>query len=304
MEFKLAKFNPQSVKTVSIVALLAVLNINIALSANVTVTDANAKKLNKRIADLSAQISILSNVIAEQNALKKQSSPEIQITYQKSIDTLDSYITNLKVEYSSIDTAFSTYLTSVKPNDKDLYLSARKASEIYPKIPYYIPGTNETGEFWVEPIVNDQGEMRFHFKFVDLQSTIEKVRGDIDMSLSEIEDTQKALFKLHNWSEIAHEQKLRKNYEKRVTCFPIVECPPDGEKIDGKASTEIRFNVYEDGSTAGRIQRNKGKFAEGYNISIDSSMLLQAYLTHVIKEAKIEYQSGTKDKKELDNLFQ
>ena len=33
-------------------------------------------------------------------------------------------------------------------------------------------------------------------------------------------------------------------------------------------------------------------------------MLLQAYLGHVIKEAKLEFDSGTQDKKSLDQLFQ
>ena len=152
--------------------------------------------------------------------------------------------------------------------------------------------------------MTDKGELRFEFKFIDNQAMVEKIRGQIDMNLAEIADAQKALFKLHNWSEVAHQQKLRKNYEKRVTCFPAAECPADGDRLDGKSSTEIRFNVYEDGSTAGRIQRNKGRFIEGYNVSIDSAMLLQAYLNHVIKEAKAEYQSGTQDKKALDQLFQ
>ena len=123
------------------------------------------------------------------------------------------------------------------------------------------------------------------------------------MTLEEIEDAQKALFKVHGWSVIAHEQKIRKNYEKRVTCFPVVDCPPDKEVLDGKSSTEIRFNIYEDGSTAGRIQKNKGRFIEGYNMSIESAMLLQAYLNHVIMEAKLEFRSGTQDKKSLDLMF-
>jgi hypothetical protein len=101
-----------------------------------------------------------------------------------------------------------------------------------------------------------------------------------------------------------HQQGLRKNYDKRVTCFPVSECPSDDERVDGKPSTEIRFNVYEDGSTAGRIQRNKGRFVEGYNVSIESAMLLQAYLAHVIKTAGAEYSAGTQDKSSLDRLFQ
>jgi hypothetical protein len=83
----------------------------------------------------------------------------------------------------------------------------------------------------------------------------------------------------------------------------LKDCPPDGERLDGKSSTEIRFTVYEDGSTAGRIQRNKGLFVEGYNVSIDSALMLQAYLNHVIKAAKLEFNSGTQTKKQLDEIF-
>jgi hypothetical protein len=190
----------------------------------------------------------------------------------------------------------------VRPNDRDFYLTARRASESYPKIPYYIPGTKEIGEFWIEPTVTDKGELSFGFKFVDTEASVEKVRGKIDMSRPEIEDVQKALLKLHEWSDKAHSENVR-SYEKRVICFPEKECPPDGERIDGKSSTEIRFIVYEDGATAGRIQRNKGLFVEGYNVSIDSALMLQAYLNHVIKAANKEYTSGRRSKKELDDMF-
>ena len=269
----------------------------------VIVNNENAAAVNKRIADLTAQITLLEGVIKEQRELKKTETAENQSAVDATIVSVQSRVDTMKKEYSERNQNFNKYLTSVKPNDKDLYLTSRKASEIYPKIPYYIPGTSETGEFWVEPFVTDRGEMNFSFKFVDIASSIEKVRGKIDMTLAEMEDSQKALFKLHSWSATAHEQKIRKNYEKRVTCFPAAECPPDGERLDGKASTEVRFNIYEDGSTAGRIQRNKGRFIEGYNMSIDSAMLLQAYLNHVITEAKLEFRSGTQDKKSLDQIF-
>ena len=269
----------------------------------VIINNENAAAVNKRIADLSAQISLLEGVVREQKELKKTEPADNQSAVDATITAVQSRVDEMKREYSERNQNFNKYLTSIKPNDKDLYLTSRKASEIYPKIPYYIPGTSETGEFWVEPFVTDRGEMNFSFKFVDIGSTIEKVRGKIDMTLAEMEDSQKALFKLHSWSATAHDQKIRKNYEKRVTCFPVAECPPDGERLDGKASTEVRFNIYEDGSTAGRIQRNKGRFIEGYNMSIDSAMLLQAYLNHVITEAKLEFRSGTQDKKSLDQIF-
>jgi len=227
-----------------------------ALPAIVLITTENAAQANTHIADLKSQIAVLTEVLSEQVELQKTAADDQRPSIDKAIEAVNAQIERLQSEYSTLDRLFGIYLTSIKPNDRDLYLTARKASEIYPKIPYYIPGTNETGEFWVEPNVSDSGEMQFGFKFVDIDSSAEKVRETIVMSLPQIEDAQKALFKLHAWSEIAHQQKLRRNYEKRVTCFPVSECPPDGERVAGKASTEVRFNVYEDGSTAGRIQRN------------------------------------------------
>jgi hypothetical protein len=267
------------------------------------ITTSNANSANQKIADLRGQILVLEVVIKEQTESLKSAPAAERSAIDATIAAVKKRVEILKLEYSRLDTNFNTYLTSIKPNDRDLYLTSRRASEIYPRIPYYIPGTSETGEFWVEPTVSDRGVMGFSFQFRDVASSVEKVRGKIDMSLEDIEKTQKALFKLHEWSIVAHEQKLRRNFEKRVICFPERDCPADGERLDGAASTEVRFNVYEDGSTAGRIQRNKGRFIEGYNVSIDSALLLQAYLNHVINEAKLEFKSGTQDKKALDSMF-
>lgn len=274
-----------------------------AASSSDQITTSNANSTNQRIADLRSQILVLEVVIKEQTEGRKNAPAAELSAIDATIAAVKKRVEILKQEYSRLDTNFNTYLTSIKPNDRDLYLTSRRASEIYPRIPYYIPGTSETGEFWVEPTVSDRGVMGFSFQFRDVASSVEKVRGKIDMSLEDIEKTQKALFKLHEWSIVAHEQKLRRNYEKRVVCFPERDCPADGERLDGAASTEVRFNVYEDGSTAGRIQRNKGRFIEGYNVSIDSALMLQAYLSHVINEAKLEFKSGTQDKKTLDNMF-
>ena len=269
---------------------------------DVTISAQDANLINKRIGDLGAQIEILTKVVGEQSELKKQANVEMRVPVEETITALNSRIKQLKSEYDVKDEEFSRYLTSVRPNDRDFYLTARRASESYPKIPYYISGTKEIGEFWIEPTVTDKGELLFGFKFVDTEASVEKVRGNIDMSRPEIEEVQNALLKLHEWSEKAHHENVR-SYEKRVVCFPEKDCPPDGERIDGKSSTEIRFIVNEDGATAGRIQRNKGLFVEGYNVSIDSALMLQAYLNHVIKAANKEYTSGRRTKKELDEMF-
>jgi uncharacterized protein len=265
-----------------------------------------ADEMNKRIADLSAQIATLSKVLEEQKKQQVESTDiEEKPAIEQTIVAINLRIEVLQKEFTEKEVTFGRYLTSIKPNDRDLYLTARKASQLYPKVPYYIPGTNETGEFWVEPKVTDTGELMFNFRLIDPAAENDTTRSLINMNLEQLELSQKALFKLFKNSVIAHEKKIRENYTKRVICFPTDQCPEERQKGEkGKTSTEVVFMIYEDGSTGGRLQQNKGAFQEGVNFSIDSALLLQAYLAHVIKEAKLEFESGTRTQKQLDEMFQ
>ena len=51
----------------------------------------------------------------------------------------------------------------------------------------------------------------------------------------------------------------------------------------------------EEGLTNGKIERNKGRFAEAYSFSIDSGLLLRRYLDYVTAQARIEFQSGSQN---------
>ena len=278
-------------------------------SAVTSATQLSAEKadeMNKKIADLSAQIATLSKVLEEQ---KKQQASTTDAEEKPAIDqtivAINLRIETLQKQYNEVDTVFSQYLTSITPNDRDLYLTARKASQLYPKVPYYIPGTSEIGEFWVEPKVTDAGELMFNFRLIDPAAENDTTRSLINMNLAQLEVTQSALFKLYKNSVIAHDKKIRENYTKRVACFPTDQCPEERQKGEkGKTSTEVLFMIYEDGSTGGKLQQNKGAFQEGVNFSIDSALLLQAYLAHVINEAKLEFESGTRTQQQLDEMFQ
>ena len=68
-------------------------------------------------------------------------------------------------------------------------------------------------------------------------------------------------------------------------------------------STEIVFQVYEDGSTAGRMQRNKGTYSVGYNLSVESSVLLSAYLTYMRDTGFKEFNIRNMSDEELESLF-
>ena len=277
-------------------------DVQVQIEKPISIQDADV--INRQIGELSVQIEVLTKVLEEQN-IKLLSLPEQdRPTASQAISVISQRLNMLRDEYHQKDQSFSNYMTSVKPNDRDVYITARKASQGYPKIPYYIPGTPETGEFWVEPTVTNVGEQLFNFRLVDPSAQNETTRTLIPMTLDEINNIQGALFKIYELSQKAHEHKIRDNYSKRIVCFPDDQCPVEGGKgATGQASTEILFKIYEDGSTAGRIQRNKGAFQEGFNVAVDSALFLQAYLTHVIQESNAEFNAGSRTKEDLDNLF-
>ncbi len=159
------------------------------------------------------------------------------------------------------------------------------------------------GEFWTEPVVSDSGALSFSLKFVDPKSVNDKVRATIMLTSMELDRTQKALLKLVNWSKVSHEKGVRRAFTKRIDCFPAATCPEEGKKRDGVASTEIVFQVNDEGATSGRIQRNKGLYDESYNISMESAVWLQAYLNHVLRDGQSEFEAGSRSNDELKDLF-
>ena len=267
-------------------------------------TQVNIIQLKDEASDIKGQIDLLSQVIVEQRRIVSRGGDMVSL-HNETVIVIEERLVELRTEFTrKVKAISSSYTTPIKPDDAELGITARRASEVYPKVPYYIPGTKEMGEFWIEPTVSDNGELIFRFKFVDVKSTLaEKVRGSIEMRPAEIEATQKALLKIAANSKLAHEKKIRRILVTRVACFPVADCPPEGQKIDGKASTEMIFTINEDGATSGRIQRNKGRFEEGYNFSVKSGLLLQAYMNHVLTEGKAEFEAGSTSEEDLKNMF-
>ena len=259
--------------------------------------------LTQNAAELRGLITMFNAMIEEQRKIAADNAGLSDVALQ-SVAVLQERVMKLQAQFLDTTTELSHYQTSIKPNDPDLQITARKASEIYPKVPYYIPGTPETGDFWIEPFVTDTGELMFNLKFIDPKAEHDPTRGTIPMGVSDVETTQKALLEIVKWSKIAHENHIRRTYTQRAACFPTDKCPAEnGPKRDGMASTEIDFKVYEDGSTAGRIQRNKGLFEDGYNISIESALMLQAYMSHILTEGKTEFQAGSRTDEQMRDLF-
>ena len=197
--------------------------------------------------------------------------------------------------------AQSQYGTPVRPNNGNNDLSARERSKNFPPVPYYVAGQEGNGEFWLEPLVKDTGELVYRLNFIDPEEQNERITSNFELSLNELSQIRTALDTVYEWSETAQSNRIRRRYEKTAVCFPAVQCE---QKVQGNTSTQVDFLIYEDGATGARIIRNKGAFVEPYNMSIESVALLAAYLDYVAAAAEAEFNAGTATEESLDALFE
>ena len=66
----------------------------------------------------------------------------------------------------------------------NLTVSAFRAADTFPKIPFYVPGTSEIGEMLAIPRVTDDGYLIYQFDFLDPTGTYDKVRDTIEVATS------------------------------------------------------------------------------------------------------------------------
>lgn len=270
---------------------------------NNTTVVVQQQRLETEASDLRGMMDLYRTILREQKEQNATVSACRGVATQASA-VLNGQVREMQQTFNAKTTELASprYSASIRPNDPDNRITARRASELFPKIPFYIPATPETGEFWLEPNVTDTGELTFNLKFIDTGSANDKVRATIALTMGEVETVRDSLCKLSEWAKVAHDNRVT-NMSKRVVCFPAEKCPEENGKRDGVASTEIIFAVHEDGKTSGRIQRNRGRFADGYNMSTDNALLLQAYLNHISLEGKGEYDARTRTQEQARDLF-
>ena len=150
------------------------------------------------------------------------------------------------------------------------------------------------------PRVTEEGFLVYRLDFLDPSSTYEKVRDSISIPHENIDGVIDAFLKIDKWTETAQENNVTRNLSKTAFCIPEGKCQ---RKKQGVVSTEILFQIYENGSTAGRIQRNRGTFVNGYNLSVESSLLMAAYLTYMRDIGIREFNLGNMTDDELRDMF-
>ena len=217
------------------------------------------------------------------------------------LSVVDSEITRLRAEKELLQQQLSQrFSTPIRPTNANLAVSAFRAADTFPKIPFYVPGTNEIGEMLVIPRVTDEGFLEYQFDFLDPTATYDKVRDSLSIPHGNVDDVILGLQKVDEWTKVAQDNNVNRRIEKTSACISVDACET---KKQGISSSEIIFQVYEDGSTAGRIQRNKGLFSVGYNMSVESSILLSAYLTYMRDVGAKEFKIGIMTDEEVGKLF-
>lgn len=214
---------------------------------------------------------------------------------------VDNEIARLRAEKQTLEALLSQrFSTPIRPSNANLSVSAFRAADTFPKIPYYVPGTNEFGEMLVIPRVSDEGMLNYEFDFIDPVANYAKVRDRIVVPHEQIEVLINGMEKVDEWTTVAQENNITRRVAKTAGCFPEENC---GEKKVGSSSTEVVFQIYEDGSTAGRIQRNKGQYVVGYNMSVESSILLGAYLIYMQEAGAKDFNIGVMTDDQVLDLF-
>jgi len=241
------------------------------------------------------QIRLLEKILANAEASPDSSGKKAKIAAIKArLNLLRG--NQIVIETNSV----KKYSTPIRPINGDEGATALKLSEVFPKIPYYVPGTKEAGEMWVAPKVTNEGNLVYNFNFMDPKAKFATVRDSIIVTPSNVKTLSNSFVKVNDWTAVAKKKALRKRFMKRVACFPQDQCQ---EKKTGNSSTEVDFVLYEDGSTAAKVQRNKGEFSAGYNFSVESALLMAGYLDFMRDVGQNEFTSGTMTNADLDDVF-
>ena len=254
----------------------------------------NPSEAQKRLDQIQASLNMYEAI----SKVVKRQKPDVRNRFRIAINR---EIKKLNAEKQSFQQEFfNQYSTPITPSNKNLNISSFKASETFPKVPFYVPGTNEIGEMLTIPRVTDEGYLVYRLDFLDPTLTYEKVRDSITISHENINGVIEALLNIDSWTITAQENNVTRRISKTALCIPKGKC---ANKRKGVMSTEIVFQVYEDGSTAGRIQRNKGTYSVGYNLSVESSVLLSAYLTYMRDTGFKEFNMRNMSDEEIESLF-
>lgn len=268
-----------------------------AAKADSASSKAEVSRLQRELDSLSTELAALREMQKQQAAKAVNDPTPVNKAKAAAVTERVSRIEGAAGKIS--DLSSSRYDTPIRPSNPDLGNTARKLSELFPKVPYYEVGTRQTGEMWIRPTVTDQGEQLFRFSFLDPASNVDEIVETISLDVGQLALLSSGLSKTHQWAEVARRNKVGR-FQKTAICVTENQCE---DKVNGKSSTAVQFRVYEDRSSGAQIVRNKGRFSIEFGFSIESALLLSSYADYIIQKATEEFEAGSRSDQEIDALF-
>jgi hypothetical protein len=194
----------------------------------------------------------------------------------------------------------------VRPKDK-LQAGSRKVSDI--RVQYYVPGTREIGEMWVEWDVDNNGpyigmnfidpDHKYEQRAHSIRMPFQKGRPACEKDLAKEPDVStadcrfiRAVLKADSWAKKLDEKKYRKSISKTVANIT-------GKKGDEK-SFSVVFKRYEDGGYAVQIDDSKFGISKLFNFTLENGLALARITQDAVNEAN----NATISEEDVDDLLQ
>jgi len=182
------------------------------------------------------------------------------------------------------------------------------------KIQWYVPGSEEIGEMFVEWYIDDEKGPMMKMVFIDPRHQYRNEQHIIKISLNPIksqcntdlnvksdENTSpsckivKDLLRTDKWAKKAKEKGIKKQYTKKVSYIT-------GDK-DSTLSLSINFKIYEDGGMSAQIEEMKHGYPNQFNFTLTNALELARYIENTRKKAHTKWMMKTMKKEDIDALF-
>ena len=268
------------------------------VQVQIVADNSRTQELRGDLSTISSQLADLSAQVAKREATT--ASPQAPPAPNQEVEDLRRRIADLEQRRTVATEELRSYSTPVQPENKNLQTDARRSSERYEKVPYFIPGTKTVGEMWVAPAVDNLGKPLYNLNFIDPEADYEKIAISVPITPEELAAVEKAISSIEGWSTTATEKKIRKRYEKEALCLPELQCKENGA---AGLILNVVFRIEDDGSTATILRTRQGKFERTFGFSMESAALLRNYLQHVAVAGAAEFEAGTATKEDLDDMF-
>ncbi len=181
-------------------------------------------------------------------------------------------------------------------------------------IQYFVPGSEATGQMWVDWDVDENKGPILRLNFIDIKRKLDIKAEIIALSLEPVtencnKDIRKpmapetspacrlvrGLLIAEAWGKKAQSKGLRRQFSKTVLYV-------EGDK-DSKISTSVNFILYENGAVAAQIEKRTHGFPRRFNFTMANALELARYVEDIRVDAAKNIKAGTMTDADLDNIF-